>query len=102
MRYYFVWTQHHLIIDGWCLHLLLEEGFTFYQGLCRGQENFARTRASVSRLHRMAAETGPRRSGSLLAPRVEGFHRSDSIAFWQFRKPLHNAGHTRTAVGVAA
>jgi len=36
--HYFVWTQHHLIIDGWCLHLLLEEGFTFYQGLCRGQE----------------------------------------------------------------
>lgn len=31
------WSHHHLILDGWCLSLLLDELFTRYSALCAGQ-----------------------------------------------------------------
>ncbi len=35
--YYFVWTYHHLISDGWSLSLLLRELMTSYQAACQQQ-----------------------------------------------------------------
>jgi amino acid adenylation domain-containing protein len=35
--YYFVWSHHHLLMDGWCLPIILKEVFTFYQAFCQGQ-----------------------------------------------------------------
>jgi len=29
--HYFVWSSHHLLMDGWCLPILLKEVFTFYE-----------------------------------------------------------------------
>ncbi|HEX5715639.1 MAG TPA: amino acid adenylation domain-containing protein, partial [Thermoanaerobaculia bacterium] len=41
----FAWFVPHLLIDGWCLPLLLREVFAFYAGLCRGEEvRFERSR----------------------------------------------------------
>jgi hypothetical protein len=37
-RYHFVWSHHHLLIDGWCLPLILKEVSTFYNAFCQGQE----------------------------------------------------------------
>lgn len=34
----FVWTSHHLLLDGWSLFLLLEEVFVLYEARCRGEE----------------------------------------------------------------
>ncbi|MEO1764739.1 MAG: condensation domain-containing protein, partial [Cyanobacteria bacterium J06629_18] len=35
-RYQLVWTQHHLIIDGWSAGLVLKEVFQLYQGFHKG------------------------------------------------------------------
>lgn len=35
-RYAFVWTHHHILMDGWCFPLLLEDLFARYEALCRG------------------------------------------------------------------
>ncbi len=37
-KYHFVWTHHHLLLDGWTLPLVLREVFTFYEAYSRGQE----------------------------------------------------------------
>ncbi|HEX4499520.1 MAG TPA: amino acid adenylation domain-containing protein [Thermoanaerobaculia bacterium] len=37
-RHRFLWTVHHLLIDGWCLGLLFREVFTFYEAFRRGEE----------------------------------------------------------------
>jgi amino acid adenylation domain-containing protein len=36
--YQLVWTHHHLLLDGWSLHLLLKEVFQFYDAFCAGRE----------------------------------------------------------------
>jgi amino acid adenylation domain-containing protein len=35
--YHFVWTHHHLLIDGWCMPLLLREVLTSYESFTQGQ-----------------------------------------------------------------
>ena len=34
----FVWTHHHLLLDGWSVPLLMREFFSFYEKFCRGEE----------------------------------------------------------------
>src|SRR5215217_5135113 len=36
--WHFVWTFHHILLDGWCLSLLLREVFGFYEAYTRGQQ----------------------------------------------------------------
>jgi amino acid adenylation domain-containing protein/non-ribosomal peptide synthase protein (TIGR01720 family) len=33
----FVWSFHHILLDGWCTSLLLQEVFNFYEGYRQGQ-----------------------------------------------------------------
>jgi amino acid adenylation domain-containing protein len=37
-RYQFVWSYHHLILDGWCYALMLGEVFTFYEAFSQGRD----------------------------------------------------------------
>lgn len=36
--YQLVWSFHHVLLDGWCLALLLKEIFAFYEGVRSGRE----------------------------------------------------------------
>ncbi|WP_414526626.1 amino acid adenylation domain-containing protein [Nodularia chucula] len=36
-KYQFIWSHHHLLMDGWCNGILLTEVFTLYKALCQGQ-----------------------------------------------------------------
>ena len=42
-RYQLVWTHHHLLLDGWSLHLLIREVFAYYEA-CRQGRNLHRPR----------------------------------------------------------
>ncbi|CAG0936132.1 partial microcystin synthetase protein McyA, partial [Thermoflexales bacterium] len=35
--YQFVWSSHHLLMDGWSSPLVLNEALTYYEAICRGQ-----------------------------------------------------------------
>jgi amino acid adenylation domain-containing protein len=37
-RYQFVWSYHHLILDGWCYALILAEVFSFYEAFSQGRD----------------------------------------------------------------
>ena len=37
-RYQFIWTIHHLVVDGWAMSLLLKEVFALYDALCQGAD----------------------------------------------------------------
>ncbi len=39
-EYLFVWSFHHIILDGWSLPILFKEVFLLYQSLTRGQEPY--------------------------------------------------------------
>ena len=36
--FYFVWSHHHLILDGWSIFLIFKEVRTLYETLCRGEK----------------------------------------------------------------
>jgi len=36
--YYFVWTHHHIVLDGWSVPLLLQEVLEFYKALLKGND----------------------------------------------------------------
>lgn len=35
--YQFVWSYHHILLDGWSVPILLQEVFVLYEALCRGE-----------------------------------------------------------------
>ncbi len=37
-HYHFIWTQHHIIIDGWSSPLLFKEVFAFYKAFCQERQ----------------------------------------------------------------
>ncbi|GJL56403.1 MAG: hypothetical protein NPIRA02_35350 [Nitrospirales bacterium] len=37
VSYRFVWTHHHILLDGWCVSLILEEFFSRYAALQQGE-----------------------------------------------------------------
>ncbi|MEG4634885.1 condensation domain-containing protein, partial [Microcoleus sp. AR_TQ3_B6] len=36
--YEFIWSFHHLLLDGWSLSSVLKEAFAFYEAFCQGQD----------------------------------------------------------------
>lgn len=36
--YHFVWSHHHILIDGWCLFILFKEILSFYQAIAKNQD----------------------------------------------------------------
>jgi amino acid adenylation domain-containing protein/non-ribosomal peptide synthase protein (TIGR01720 family) len=36
----FIWTYHHLLMDGWCLPILFNEILAFYEAFCQGHSLF--------------------------------------------------------------
>ncbi|WP_416233567.1 amino acid adenylation domain-containing protein [Cronbergia sp. UHCC 0137] len=37
-KYQFIWSHHHLLMDGWCNGILLTEVFRLYKAFCQGQD----------------------------------------------------------------
>jgi amino acid adenylation domain-containing protein len=37
-KYYFVWSQHHILMDGWCLPIILRDVFTAYEDIRQKKE----------------------------------------------------------------
>src|SRR5579872_2842074 len=58
--YYFIWTYHHILLDGWSNLLLLKEVIANYNALCRGQRRSFATarpyREFIEWLHRQDTE----------------------------------------------
>ena len=34
----FIWSAHHILMDGWCMSLVTNELFAFYHAFCRGED----------------------------------------------------------------
>ena len=74
----FVWSHHHLLLDGWSVALLFREFFTLYLAFERGRNGASGTQPSVPRLYRLAATARPHGGRDLLAPDCSRLHCSDA------------------------
>ncbi|GAB1539474.1 hypothetical protein NUACC21_21410 [Scytonema sp. NUACC21] len=41
--YYFVWSHHHLLLDGWCCSIIFKEVFAFYESFKQGEYLYLET-----------------------------------------------------------
>lgn len=88
-RYLFAWTYHHILMDGWCWPLVLEEFFARYQAFAEGH----------------AAGLAPTRSYQDYIVWLREQDSQEAERFWRQRlrgftgpTPLGRADHTQTAV----
>ena len=76
-RYWFMMSNHHILIDAWCRSLLMNDFFEIYTALGEGREAQLERAAALSRLHRLAATPEPGRSAAVVAAepaRVRAHH----------------------------
>ena len=76
-RYWFMMSNHHILIDAWCRSLLMNDFFEIYTALGEGREAQLVGAAALSRLHRLAATPEPGRGAPVVAAepaRVRAHH----------------------------
>lgn len=77
--YQFIWSFHHLLLDGWSVSLLLQEVFEIYDALRQGE----RARLEPPRPYRdyiaWLEEQGYVGSGSILAQDPAGIYSPDAV-----------------------
>ena len=57
----FVWTQHHILMDGWCLPVIVTEFVALYRAYCTGtQPVLAEVRPYADMCAGFANKTSPR------------------------------------------
>ena len=71
--YWFCWSRHHLLLDGWSQAIVLKDLFTFYEVYCYGEQ------ASFNQ----QAVLGPRRSYGEYIAWLQQQDQAKAEVFWQ-------------------
>ena len=75
-----VWTQHHLVLDGWSLSLIFRDVLAGYAAYARGETPQLGQARRYRRLHRLAGAAGPLARRAVLAGGAGRLRRPDSAA----------------------
>ncbi len=96
-RYYFLWTFHHILLDGRSIRLVLEEVFTVYEGLIDKQceVNLQETRPFSDYIHWIGTQSFTD-SESFWRDTLEGFTSPTSIPLTRPLPPFHGKGGNAT------
>ncbi|WHZ21724.1 MAG: polyketide synthase module [Nitrospira sp.] len=88
--YFFVWNHHHVLLDGWCVSLLLKEVFLRYRGLRHGKRESLTPappyRNHIAWLRRQDFSSAERYWRAALA----GFTASTVVAVQEHASPSHD------------
>ena len=87
-----VWTFHHLLIDGWCLGLLLAEALDAYDAFRQDRHVPMVRGPALSPLHRLAGASRRSEGSCVLDGIAHGFTRRDTDP----RKPAGRGRHGAT------
>ena len=79
-RWLFLWSHHHVLLDGWSGPLVLKDAFTAYLSLIHGELDPIRAAQTIPRLPRLAVGSGHGGGGSLLAAIAGGLPGADPFA----------------------
>ena len=71
--YHFVWSFHHLLLDGWSTPLVIKEVFTFYEGLSQGRSGGVGSGATVPGIHQVVAQAGDGAAEQFWRELLKGF-----------------------------
>nr|AYN44351.1 nonribosomal peptide synthetase [Cloning vector H69C977B_s23] len=94
-RYRFVWTYHHLLLDGWCFSIVLREALEFVDGGAEALPPPARPyRDYISWLQ----EQDPARAESFWRETLKGFDQPTPLPFAEHQDSKPSAGDVQPEV----
>lgn len=84
----FVWTLHHIVLDGWSGALLLDDVFTAYAALQRGEHPELPARRPFSEFVRWLREVDPEQAEAYWKRALDGFDEPSFLALRQAPEAL--------------
>ena len=93
--YRFIWTHHHLLLDGWSIALLLKEVFEDYQALSEATDDERRPAGREYRDYiAWLRQQDTARAKSFWRSYLEGFLSADCLWWWIMLRPMRRANPT--------
>ena len=83
-RWLFLWSHHHVLLDGWSGPLVLKDAFYRISVADTGRFDPIRAAQTIPRLSCLAVRSGHGGGGSLLAASAGGFSGADPLAVFFF------------------
>ena len=83
-RWLFLWSHHHVLLDGWSGPLIIKDAFYCISVASTGQFDPLYALQTIPRLSRLAVGSGHGCGGSLLAASAGGFSGADPLAIFFF------------------
>lgn len=80
-HYKFVWTHHHLLLDGWSLSLILREVFGLYDAFCKGREFILAESGEFKQYIAWLQEQDVERAKAFWTNYLAGFTRPNSLGY---------------------
>ena len=78
--YHFIWSHHHLILDGWSASVIVKEVFTLYEALCNGEIPRLPTPRPFRDYISWLAKRNPSRDEAFWRENLAGFSEPTQIA----------------------
>lgn len=80
-HYELIWSHHHIIMDGWCIGILIGEFFAIYEGLLQGQKNALPKAAPYSEYVKWLMKNDKEKSLHYWDTYLDGFQGSNTLPF---------------------
>lgn len=91
-HYELIWSHHHIIMDGWCIGILIGEFFAIYEGLLQGQKNTLPKAASYSEYVKWLMKNDKEKSLHYWDTYLDGFQGSNTLPFHKQNTDAYSPG----------
>lgn len=80
-NYELIWSHHHIIMDGWCIGILISEFFAIYEGLLQGKKNTLSKATPYSDYVKWLMKNDKEKSLQYWDTYLEGFQGANTLPF---------------------
>jgi amino acid adenylation domain-containing protein len=91
-QYELIWSHHHIIMDGWCIGILIAEFFAIYEGLFQGKKNTLPKATSYSDYVKWLMKNDKEKSLHYWDTYLEGFQGANTLPFHKKNTDAYSPG----------
>ncbi|WP_414544485.1 amino acid adenylation domain-containing protein [Nostoc sp. CCY0012] len=96
--YQFIWTHHHLILDGWCNSIILKEVFSFYEALCQSHNLDLKDSSPYRNYISWLQKQDWREAESFWRRLLRGLHSPTQLGVESGSLPNHEQGYSQEQI----
>lgn len=91
-QYELIWSHHHIIMDGWCIGILIGEFFAIYEGLLQGKKNTLPKATSYSDYVKWLMKNDKEKSLYYWDTYLDGFQGANTLPFHKQNTEAYSPG----------